>query len=88
MKTAQHHQQHQLQGHDQLDDRGYEEFFDEVGLNGEGGSYGEMDGGAGLDSAGNGGSLRLVSRTARPRQIIERRERESRREGKWERKQN
>lgn len=77
------------QGHDQLDDRGYEDFSDGVVLNGEGGSYGDIDGSTGLDSVGNSGSLRVGSRSARPRQGVERREREGRREGgKWERKQN
>lgn len=87
-KTAQHHQLHQLQAHDQLDVRVYEEFLDGIGQGGEGGNYVDLDGGAGLEAVVNGGALRLGSRASRSRQIVDRRERESRREGKWERKQN
>jgi hypothetical protein len=48
------------------------------------------DGVAGIEgsSAGSAGtSHRQGPRSARPRQVVERRERDGRREGKWERKQ-
>ncbi|KAJ7549300.1 hypothetical protein O6H91_07G048500 [Diphasiastrum complanatum] len=52
-------------------------------------SYMDMDGiSMEAGSASNLASHRQGSRTSRPRQIVERRERESRREGKWERKQS
>ncbi|MCO5576326.1 hypothetical protein L7F22_030135 [Adiantum nelumboides] len=87
-KTAQHHPLHQLQAHDQLDDRDYDEFTEGLGQSGEGDSYGGVEGGgAALEAVVSSGSFRLGSRSSRPRLIVERKEREIKREGKWERKQ-
>lgn len=67
-----------------MDDRGYDEGLDGVGINVEAGNYGDLE--VGVIDMGSG-IHRQGSRASRPRQIVERRERESRREGKWERKQ-
>lgn len=69
---------------DRMDDRGYDEGLDGVGINVEAGNYGDLE--VGVIDMGSG-IHRQGSRASRPRQIVERRERESRREGKWERKQ-
>ncbi|KAJ8763138.1 hypothetical protein K2173_025523 [Erythroxylum novogranatense] len=78
-----------LQSRDRLDEGGssYEENFDGSRDLGDTGSVGDPDASA-LDgqSGGFGSAQRHVSRGSKSRQVIERREREGRREGKWERK--
>lgn len=79
-----------LQSQDRSDDSGsvYEENFDGSKDSGDTGSIGDPDMISALEgqSVGFGSSLRHGSRGGKSRQIVERRERDSRREGKWERK--
>ncbi|XP_027083960.1 uncharacterized protein [Coffea arabica] len=79
-----------LQSQDRPDDYSstYEENFDGSKDSGDSGSIGDPDLVSALEgqSIVSGSSLRHGSRGGKPRQIMERRERESRREGKWERK--
>ncbi|CAI9095013.1 OLC1v1030865C1 [Oldenlandia corymbosa var. corymbosa] len=79
-----------LQSQDRSDETGsvYEENFDGTKDSGDTGSAGDPDLISALEgqSAGYGSSLRHGSRGGKSRQSMERRERDSRREGKWERK--
>lgn len=79
-----------LQSQDRSDETGsaYEENFDGSKDSGDTGSIGDPDMVSALEgqSIGFGSSLRHPSRGGKSRQIMERRERDSRREGKWERK--
>ncbi|XP_057531547.1 uncharacterized protein LOC130809771 isoform X2 [Amaranthus tricolor] len=78
-----------LQARERVDEcsNSYEENFDGSKDLGDTGSTGEPDLGSGFDAlAGGFGSQRHGSRGGKSRQILERREREGRREGKWERK--
>ncbi|KAK8589936.1 hypothetical protein V6N13_088740 [Hibiscus sabdariffa] len=80
-----------LQSRDRADDcsSGYEENFDGGKDSGDAGSVGDpelvssFDGG---QSSGFGSSQRHGSRGSKSRQVLERRERDGRRESKWERK--
>lgn len=72
------------------DERGYDDNFDGNRDNGDTGSIGDPETGSAMDimTAGSfGAAHRQGSRGTKPRQIVERRERDARREGKWERKQ-
>ncbi|XP_058225121.1 uncharacterized protein LOC131334217 isoform X2 [Rhododendron vialii] len=80
-----------LQSRDRLDDGGssYEENFDGSKDSGDTGSVGDPDLVSALDGqpGGVGSAQRHGPRGSKPsRQMIERRERDGRREGKWERK--
>lgn len=78
-----------LQARDRIDDcsSSYEENFDGSKDSGDTGSVGDPELGPGFDGvAGGFGSQRHGSRGSKSRQILERRERDGRREGKWERK--
>lgn len=77
-----------LQARDRADDCGssYEENFDGSRDSGDTGSTGDPDSGFDSLSGGFPGSQRHGSRGSKSRQILERRERDGRREGKWERK--
>ncbi|KAG5538928.1 hypothetical protein RHGRI_019470 [Rhododendron griersonianum] len=80
-----------LQSRDRLDDGGssYEENFDGSKDSGDTGSVGDADLVSALDGqpGGVGSAQRHGPRGSKPsRQMIERRERDGRREGKWERK--
>lgn len=79
-----------LQSQDRSDETGsaYEENFDGSKDSGDTGSIGDPDMVSAFEgqSIGFGSSLRHPSRGGKSRQIMERRERDSRREGKWERK--
>ncbi|CAK9144813.1 unnamed protein product [Ilex paraguariensis] len=79
-----------LQSRDRADDCGssYEENFDGRTDPGDTGSVGDPDLVSALEgqSIGFGPAQRHGSRSSKSRQIMERREREGRREGKWERK--
>lgn len=77
-----------LHARERSEDRGYDEVLDGNGmLRDDVSSYGESEAGVGMDS-NLSSSQRQSSRSSRPRQVVERRERDGRREGKWERKQN
>lgn len=72
------------------DERGYDDNFDGNRDNGDAGSVGDPETGSAMDIMGTGSfgaAHRQGSRSTKPRQIVERRERDARREGKWERKQ-
>ncbi|KAL2251324.1 UNVERIFIED_CONTAM: hypothetical protein Sindi_2254700, partial [Sesamum indicum] len=79
-----------LQSRDRSDDCGssYEENFDGSKDSGDTGSIGDPDMVSALEGQSNnfGSAQRHASRGSKSRQIIERRERDGRREGKWERK--
>ncbi|KAJ4952696.1 hypothetical protein NE237_029528 [Protea cynaroides] len=79
-----------LQSRDRQDDRGsnYEENFDGSKDSGDTGSIGDSDLALAFDGQGGGygSSQRHGSQGSKSRQAIERRERDGRREGKWERK--
>ncbi|XP_021735575.1 uncharacterized protein LOC110702196 isoform X2 [Chenopodium quinoa] len=78
-----------LQARDRTDEcsSSYEENFDGSKDSGDTGSTGDPELGPGFDGlAGGFGSQRHGSRGSKSRQILERRERDGRREGKWERK--
>ncbi|XP_075094967.1 uncharacterized protein LOC107818245 isoform X5 [Nicotiana tabacum] len=79
-----------LQSRDRSDECGssYEENFDGSKDSGDTGSIGDADLVSALEgpSMGFGSSQRHGSRGSKSRQIVERRERDGRREGKWERK--
>ncbi|XP_010673447.1 uncharacterized protein LOC104889813 isoform X4 [Beta vulgaris subsp. vulgaris] len=79
-----------LQARDRVDEcsSSYEENFDGSKDSGDTGSTGDPELGSGFDglAGGFGSSQRHGSRGSKSRQILERRERDGRREGKWERK--
>lgn len=79
-----------LQSRDRLDEggSGYEENFDGSRDSGDTGSVGDPDLVSALEgqSSGFGSGQRHGSRGSKSRQMVERRERDGRREGKWERK--
>lgn len=79
-----------LQSRDRLDECGssYDENLDGSKDSGDTGSVGDPESVSTLDgqSGGYGSAQRHGSRGSKSRQIMERRERDSRREGKWERK--
>lgn len=79
-----------LQSRERQDERsaGFEDNFDGSRDSGDTGSVGDPDLASAFDGPGGGfGSVhRHTSRGSKSRQIMERREREGRREGKWERK--
>lgn len=79
-----------LQSRDRSDECGssYEENFDGSKDSGDTGSIGDADLVSALEgpSMGFGSSQRHGIRGSKSRQIVERRERDGRREGKWERK--
>ncbi|XP_042502913.1 uncharacterized protein LOC122080099 isoform X2 [Macadamia integrifolia] len=78
-----------LQSRDRQDERGnnYDENFDGSKDSGDTGSVGDSDLASAFDGQSGGySSQRHGSRGSKSRQIVERRERDGRREGKWERK--
>ncbi|KAM1229987.1 hypothetical protein ACFX2I_040199 [Malus domestica] len=79
-----------LQSRDRLDDggSGYEENLDGSKDSGDTGSVGDPDSVSAFDGqpGGYGSGQRHGSRGSKSRQVVERRERDGRREGKWERK--
>ncbi|XP_004308651.1 PREDICTED: uncharacterized protein LOC101297198 [Fragaria vesca subsp. vesca] len=79
-----------LQSRDRLDDAGsgYEENLDGSKDSGDTGSVGDPDSLSAFDGqpGGFGSGQRHGSRGSKSRQVVERRERDGRREGKWERK--
>ncbi|KAG9131535.1 hypothetical protein Leryth_025479 [Lithospermum erythrorhizon] len=79
-----------LQPHDRSDECGssYEENFDGSRDSGDTGSFGDPEMVSSLDGqpTGYGSGQRQGSRGNKSRPVVERREREGRREGKWERK--
>lgn len=78
-----------LQSRDRPDEASsYEENFDGSRDSGDTGSVGDADLMSAFDgqSSGFGSSQRHGSRGSKSRQVMERRERDGRREGKWERK--
>lgn len=79
-----------LQSRDRLDDAGsgYEENLDGSRDSGDTGSVGDPDSLSAFDGqpGGYGSGQRHGSRGSKSRQVVERRERDGRREGKWERK--
>ncbi|XP_021829892.1 uncharacterized protein LOC110770086 isoform X1 [Prunus avium] len=79
-----------LQSRDRLDDggSGYEENLDGSKDSGDTGSVGDPDSVSAFDGqpGGFGSGQRHGSRGSKSRQVVERRERDGRREGKWERK--
>ncbi|KAL2892701.1 30S ribosomal protein S14 [Bienertia sinuspersici] len=79
-----------LQARDRVDEcnSSYEENLDGSKDSGDTGSTGDPELGSGFDglTGGFGSSQRHGSRGSKSRQILERRERDGRREGKWERK--
>ncbi|CAL5195355.1 unnamed protein product [Lathyrus oleraceus] len=78
-----------LQSRDRQDDSGsiYEENIDGSKDSGDTGSFGDPELASAFDGPSGGyGSQRHSSRGSKSRQLGERRERENRREGKWERK--
>ncbi len=79
-----------LQSRDRLDEcaSSYEENLDGSKDSGDTGSVGDPDLVSAFDvqSGGFGSAQRHGSRGSKSRQVVERRERDSRREGKWERK--
>ncbi|KNA25922.1 hypothetical protein SOVF_002230 [Spinacia oleracea] len=81
-----------LQARDRVDEcsSSYEENLDGSKDSGDTGSTGDPELGPGFDglAGGFGSSQRHGSRGSKSRQILERRERDGRREGKWERKQS
>ncbi|KAH9298584.1 hypothetical protein KI387_030266, partial [Taxus chinensis] len=74
---------------DRGDERGYEDSFDGMREISDASSIGDPEIGSSMDmiSGSFGAPHRQGSRITKPRQIVERRERDGRREGKWERKQ-
>lgn len=81
-----------LQSRDRLDECGssYEENLDGSKDSGDTGSVGDPDLASAFDGqpGGFGSAQRHGSRGSKSRQVVERRERDGRREGKWERKGN
>lgn len=81
-----------LQSHERLDECGssYEENMDGSKDSGDTGSVGDPDLASAFDGqpGGFGSVQRHGSRGSKSRQVVERRERDGRREGKWERKGN
>ena len=79
-----------LQSRDRLDECGssYEENIDGSKDSGDTGSVGDPDLASAFDGqvVGFGSAQRHGSRGSKSRQVAERRERDGRREGKWERK--
>lgn len=79
-----------LQSQDRADEygSGYEENFDGSKDSGDTGSVGDPEMGSAFEgqSTGFGSTLRHGSRGGKSRQILERRERDNRKESKWERK--
>ncbi|XP_049936727.1 uncharacterized protein LOC116265450 isoform X2 [Nymphaea colorata] len=76
-----------LKSRERTEERTYDDNIDGSRDSGDAGSIGDPDSSS-VDgtSVGYGASHRHGSRSGKPRQIVERRERDGRREGKWERK--
>ncbi|CAN6487088.1 unnamed protein product [Victoria cruziana] len=75
-----------LKSRERTEERAYDENFDGSRDSGDAGSIGDPDSSVDGTTVGYGSSHRHGSRSGKPRQIVERRERDGRREGKWERK--